>query len=179
MTDPDQQRLAQLQALTHIPREAPQPRPFVSEMLRGVQQRFKQNRSDYEPNYEPDNAFATALPERDRLQPPPDSDDAFTQPPGIQPLPSMPNTTQAASSSGTQSISRARRVQQAASSTLQLRDQREFKLTLEEDTSRDDALVDRLAEQTVAIIQQRDETIYQRVMQAIEQRLTQSRNAFS
>ena len=161
MTDANQQRLQELQALTQASHKATSPIPIASNLLQTAQHR------------EPDEASAEDLP----LPIPshPAEEDATSAPSlsGIAPLPTLLARTQPSASSNTRASEIANRVQQTAAITLQLRDQREFKVSLEEDPSRDDALVDRLAEQTVAIVQQRDEAIYQRVMQAIEQRLAQ------
>ncbi|MFN3151384.1 hypothetical protein [Bremerella sp.] len=167
MTDADQQRLQELQALTQASSDAHSPVPITSTLLQTAQHR------------EPDEAA-----DEDSPQPspsPPAEEDATSVPilPGIAPLPTLLARSPVSSPSTTQASDLASRVQQTAATTLQLRDQREFKVSLEEDPSRDDALVQRLAEQTVAFVQQRDEAIYQRVMQAIEQRLAQGRNAIT
>jgi len=184
MKHDDPQRLKALQALTqlspdtfpHAPNEAA---PMVTEMLRSPQTSFDRNERDEE---EADLAFPATSSESESEQRSQEDDSPSFPNQAIQPLASFPIAAQASSFHNlrdTRPADLAQRVQQAASATLQLRDQREFKLTLEEDASRDEALVAQLADQTVAIVQQRDEQIYQRVMQAIEQRLRQHQGAFS
>lgn len=175
MIDPDQQRLQELQALTQSSREAPQPSLMISQIRPSAQQG-----STEDPPVEPsDDAFTASTSDPEQSQMPPTRDVASVAFQANQPLASFSAASPAGASRGTQPTSLVQGVQQTASTTLKLRDQREFQLTVEQDASRDDALVDRLAEQTVAIVQQRDETLYQRVMQAIEQRLAQGKSSFS
>ncbi|QDU75432.1 hypothetical protein Pan97_24640 [Bremerella volcania] len=169
MTNPDQQRLKELQALTQT---SHQPTPLINQVLSSTQGRFTPDHAVDEPS----DDFSSVLPESDQ---PTMQQEVSAMPrnrTGTRLLPTFPTVSPPSSK---QSDEIASRVQQSVSTTLQLRDQREFKLTLEEDTSRDDALVERLAEQTVSIVQQRDEMLYQRVMQAIEQRLAQGRHFFT
>lgn len=169
MTTPDHQRLTELQALT---RPATAPRPPTSQLLRSAQTQIATDQPDDEAE-DSVHAEASRSPAREA------EDTPLPTQPETSPPTSFPNTRPQTTHSSTPPEELTQRVQQTASTTLQLRDQREFKLTLEEDTSRDDALVERLAEQTVTIIQQRDEMLYQRVMQTIEQRLAQGRSGLS
>lgn len=161
MTDADQQRLEELQALTQVSSDAHSPVPIASTLLQTAQ------------DHEPDEAAVEDSPQP--IPSPPAEEDATSAPSlsGIAPLPTLFARSQSSAPNSSPRGDLAGRVRQTANNTLQLRDQREFKVSLEEAPSRDDALIHRLAEQTVEIVQQRDETIYQRVMQAIEQRLSQ------
>ncbi len=166
------QRLKELQHLTQSTRAAPRPLPQTSGLL-DSSQRTNPHSPDDEPTEESPapTAASDSLPKEDE-DPSPFTPTSAT---GRYPFPPLPQVLAADHPSP---VEIARQVQQTASTTLSLRDQREFKLSLEEDNSRDEALIDRLAEQTVSIVQQRDETLYQRVMQAIEQRLGQGRTGF-
>ncbi|MEW4564718.1 hypothetical protein AB1K70_19415 [Bremerella sp. JC770] len=175
MTDSDQQRLAELKALTRATQAGPPSAVPFSNMLSPRPERF--SASDL-----PEETDEMSASESLASETAPQAQERDQAHPDVVHSQSLPDLTTALEP-GTRRSPRpadvARRVEQSATSTIQLRDQREFKLSLEEDTSRDDALVDRLVEQTVTIVQQRDEALYQRVMQAIEQRLAQARSAFS
>jgi len=175
MTDVDQQRLEELKALTRATQAGPLSAVPLSTMLRPRQERF--SASDL--LEETDDVLAGESPAIDTTPHGQEHDQAHPALVRSQSLPDLTAAIERGTSRSPRPAAVAGRVQQAASATIQLRDQREFKLSLEEDTSRDDALVERLAEQTVTIVQQRDEAIYQRVMQAIEQRLAQGRSPFS
>ncbi|MBA2116787.1 hypothetical protein [Bremerella alba] len=179
MTNSDAQRLQQLKALTQTPHDAAPLRrqesgPALASMVRSVKERLAEN----PPESEPDEGHHTPLSASERSPAQPESDPVFSAPRSTLPQVSIPFAPQAQAPRRAPSPELARRGEQTASETIQLRDQREFKLTLVEAASRDDALVARLAEQTVDLVQQRDEMIFQRVMQAIEQRLANSQGAF-
>lgn len=174
MTDPNQLRLKELQALTRSSATAERSSLPTSDFLKGL----PIDASPADPLEEAELASATSSAAsedgpagRQRDRPTVAAASATYPYSPSQMIRPAPTTQQPAEI--------AQRVEQLASTMLTLRDQREFTLSLEEDTSRDDALVERLAEQTTDIIQQRDEMLYQRVMQAIEQRLAQSRVGFA